>query len=189
MNIELVNTLPWQLKVTWPDYGVSINSAVIDRLRVVPGAEPGRGRLYWCPLLQLARLIELFPKASYDYAALQAADHAARTFYESAIGMGIALIIDASGAVCAVGENVSPLVERIVSERSHALKPFVVEAVAVPKLRSVGHSAPHGPLTKEDAGWKRVMDGAKNAVAKAEEQAEKFKFQKRRRKAKKEKVA
>lgn len=181
MNIELAT--PTQLKITWPVYGdSSIEAEIVKRLATVPGIE-GRGRRWYAPAIQLARLMELFPKASFDYAALVAAGRLGLVFYESLVCLHLNVIFDESGAIVGLGENVSPLIQQLIDERAHAIKPFVLEAAQRPRRQQAAKDPLHGPLTAEDAGWDRVMTGARNA-AKREEERQQFKFQKRRRKKK-----
>lgn len=131
MKIELSS--PTHLRITWPIYSSEIDQEIRRRLSTVPGIEAGRGRAASAPVIQLARLMDLFPKSAIGYAALSHADTLGRRFYDSLVCLHIALKIDASGAVCAVGDNVSPLIEQLVAERSHALKPFVTD----PPARSI----------------------------------------------------
>jgi len=176
------------IRITWPVYDAKTEAEIVRRIKTVPGIE-GTGRRYSCSAIQTARLMELFPKASFDYRAMQAADATAQQFYGSMIVMGVELVFDESRGVYAVSENASPLIQQLLAERSHAIKDFVISAEKNPKPKAKAMASPvHGPLTAEDAGWDRVMTGARNA-AKREEQVEQFKFQKRRRKVKKENVA
>lgn len=140
MKIELGTRT--HLKITWPIYPDDIDAEVKRRLSTVPGIEAGRGREAWCPVIQLAMVIELFSKGSYDYRAIQEADNLAWRFYESLTRMGIKLELDESGYPVAVGENVSPLVAQLVYERRHALKPFVQGAMYVDKIKTLLSAPP-----------------------------------------------
>lgn len=174
---------PTTIRITWEPYDAPTEAEITRRIKTVPGIE-GMGRRYCCHAIQTARLMELFSKASFDYAALVAGDKAGRMFYESLVCLHINFDFDEFEAVCGVGENVSPLIQQLIDERSHAIKPFVEDAIANPKPKPMAMAAPvHGPVTLEDAGWQRVMTGARNAV-KREEERQQFKFQKRRRKKK-----
>ena len=88
MQVELASGVPPQLRITWPAYDPPTEAAILERLKTVPGAE-GAGRRWYVPAIQMERLMILFPKASYQYAALCAADKAARDFFDSLIGTGI----------------------------------------------------------------------------------------------------
>lgn len=130
MNITLSGNL---LRIEWPMYQSEIDQEIRRRLATVPAIEAGRGRVAWAPVIQLQRLMTLFPKSSIDYRAMQESDAVARRFYDSLIQMGIELGFDASRGVYVVaGANVSPLLEQLVAERSHALKPFVLEPQPMP---------------------------------------------------------
>jgi len=177
MNIEL--STPTHIKITWPAYDATIEAEIVNRLGTVPGIE-GHGRRYYAPAVQVYRLMELFPKAAFQYDALSAADGLARTFWDMLVHFGIELIFDESGAVCAVGAGVSPLIQQLVTERSHALRQFVGDkrhkaAVMVEPL--------HGPQSVEDGKWETWLTGIHNAAKK--EADDKVKYpQRRRRKGK-----
>lgn len=184
MKIEFF--APDKIRITWPQYDAAIEAQIAERLRSVPGIE-GFGHRWSAPVIQTVRLMELFPKASYDYAALSAADKATRNFYDSMVRMGIELALDASGAVCAVGEGISPLLQQLIDERAHALKPLVVEAMRNPRpRRQQPQGAWQGPLTVEDAKFEPLLKGIENARKKAAEQE--IRYPKRRR-TKKARVA
>lgn len=127
MNITLSS--PTHLRITWPVYDSAIDHEIRRRLSTVPGIEAGRGRVAWAPVIQLQRLMEMFPKASYEYAAIAKADHAARCFWDAMVRMGVIFKIDPMGAVYVDSESNSPVVEQLVADRSHALRPFVLESV------------------------------------------------------------
>lgn len=139
MKIELVNKTT--VKISWSQYDPATESEIARRLQTVPGIV-GQGRRFYAPLVQVARLIELFSRASFDYRAIQEADNLAWRFYESLTRMGIKLELDESGYPVAVGENVSPLVAQLVAERSHALKPFVQGAMYVDKIKTLLSAPP-----------------------------------------------
>lgn len=129
MKIELSS--PTLLKISWPLYDSQIESEIKRRLATVPGIEAGRGREAWAPVIQLQRLIELYPKASYDYMAISMAEAVALRFWTSLRIMGVQFGFDESGNVCGISDNVSPLLQQLIHERSHALKPFVLEPAPV----------------------------------------------------------
>lgn len=176
MNIELATTT--HVKITWSYYDAPTEAEIIKRLGTVPGSE-GHGRRYYTPTIQVYRLMELFPKASFQYEALAAADVLAQTFHEQLVHFDLELISDESGAVCAVGAGVSPLIQQLVTERSHALRQFVGDkrhkaAVMVEPL--------HGPQSVEDGKWETWLNGVHNAAKK--EALDAVKYPKRRRKGK-----
>lgn len=186
--MQIILATPTIVRITWPVYDAVTEAEIVRRIKTVPGIE-GMGRRYYCHVIQTARLMELFPKASFDYAALVAGDKAGHAFYAMCVYFGLELIIDESRGVFGVSENVSPIIQQAIEERSHAIKDLVIEALANPnpKPKPKGMNDPlHGPVTLEDAGWQRVMTGARNAAKKEEEKQ--FKFQKRRRKKKVEAV-
>lgn len=180
MKIELAHVTPKAVKITWPRYEPATEAQIIERLKTVPGCD-GLGHCYLAPVIQVARLMELFPKASFDYEALQAADNTARAFYDMCVRFGIHLTIGDSGAVCAVSENVSPLMQKLITEREHALRPLVREAMkdSGQKKHELSVMQQVSPSV-DDERLGPLFRGIQNAVKKAEE--ERFKYPKRRRK-------
>jgi len=174
MNIELAT--PATVKITWSFYDAPTESEIVRRLSTVPGSE-GYGRRYYAPTIQIYRLMELFPKASFQYEALAAADGIAQAFYEQLIHFGLDLVFDKSGAVCAIGDGVSPLVQQLVDERHHALRQFVGDK---PLRATVTVDALQGPKSVEDGKWETWLNGVHNAAKK--EAADKVRYPKRRRK-------
>lgn len=61
MNIELSS--PTHLRITWPLFDAAIEAEIRRRLATVPGIEAGYGRMASAPVIQLARLMDLFPKS------------------------------------------------------------------------------------------------------------------------------
>lgn len=181
MKIELAT--PTTVKISWPDYDAGTNEELLKRLNTVPGIE-GRGRRYYAPAIQVARLMELFSKASYDYAAMQAADVQSQAFYDSLAQFGIVLAIEPSGTIVALGETVSPLIQTLVDERAPALRPLVLEAMRNPtkaKALTVTVGPLQGALSAEDAKLEPLLKGIVNAKRRAEDQ---FQYGKRQRKVK-----
>jgi len=177
MNIELAT--PTHIKITWSYYDAPTEAEIVRRLSTVPGIE-GHGRRYYAPAVQVYRLVELFPKASFQYEALTAADGLGRAFYEQLVHFGIELIFDESGAVCAAGKGVSPLIQQLVDERAHALRQFVGDEPLWATTSPV--ASLQGPKSGEDGKWETWLNGVHNAAKKEAE--DKLKYPKRRRKAK-----
>lgn len=181
MKIELAT--PTTVKISWPEYDAGTNDELLKRLNTVPGVE-GFGRRYYAPAIQVARLMQLFPKASYDYAAMQAADAQIQAFYDSLAQFGIVLAIEPTGSIVAFGETVSPLIQTLVDERAPALRALVLEAMRNPtkaKTLTVTVLPLHGPLTADDARLEPLLKGIANAKRKAEDEV---KYPQRRRKVK-----
>lgn len=171
MNIELAD--PNLLKITWPLYSPDLEAEILKRLATVPNAE-GKGRRYYAPAIQCERLMVLFPKASFAYEALQAADRIARNFYDSLNHTGVQLVIDGD-KVRAIGDNVSPLIEQLVDDRSPALMSFVLLEMDRRRLPPVRLEQ-----RPEDAGMELIGKGIVNAQRKAQE-ASQFRYGKRQR--------
>jgi hypothetical protein len=177
MKIELAHVALKSVKITWPRYDPATEAQIVERLKTVPGCD-GLGRCYLAPVIQVARLMELFPKASFDYEALRAADGTARAFYKMCVRFGIHLTIGDSGAVCTVGEKVSPLIQKLITDREHALRPLVLEAAEIPRDSIATPVCPSLPLASDEA-LGPLFRGIQNAAKKAEE--DRFKYPKRRR--------
>jgi hypothetical protein len=171
MIIELSD--PATVSIKWPAYDATVEAQIVERLKTVPDIE-GVGRRWYAPAIQTFRLMGLFPKASYDYAALTAAHIMAATFFDSMVQMGIEMVFDESGAICTIGEGVSPLIENLVADREHALIPFV--AFGNPR-RKMSQGAWQGPLSAEDARLEPLVKGIQNARKAASEE---IKYPKRR---------
>lgn len=176
MKIELATRSTDTLKITWPAYPADMEAEIIRRLNTVPGIE-GESPRYTAPAIQCERLMQLFPKASFDYSALQAADRIARNFFDSLNNTGVKLVIDGD-RVRAIGDNVSPLIEQLVNDRSPALMSFVLLEMDRRQL-----VAAQRPMGVEDARLEVLGKGIVNAKRKAEQQ---FNYGKRRGKAKPE---
>lgn len=170
MKIELV--APNQVRITWPTYDAAIEAQILERLKTVPGIE-GRGRRWYAPAIQVSRLIELFPKCSIGYDALRAADGLGRAFYTMLVRFHIELGLDASGAVCAVSGNVSPLIQQLIDERAHALRTLVAAE------RGTKRTAERSAVAM-DRELESLAKGIENAKVKAEQDA--IRYPKRRRK-------
>lgn len=127
--MKITLSSPTHLRIEWPLHSSAIEAEIRRRLNTVPGIEAGYGRVASAPVIQLARLIDLFPKASFDYRAMQESDRLAERFWRNLVSMGIELAFDEFEAVCGVSENVSPLLQQLIHERSHALRPFLLEKV------------------------------------------------------------
>lgn len=180
MDIVLASGSPQLVRITWEPYDPKIETAIVERLKTVPGTE-GTGRRWYAPAIQMDRLMVLFPMASYQYAALCAADKAARNFYDSLIGTGVRLVIDGDKVKATTG-NVSPLLAQLVDERSPALKSFVELELQRASLKPQPLGPLQEPLTAEDAKLEPLAKGIVNAAKKSTE--EQFKYGKRRGKSK-----
>lgn len=179
LNIELVdqNTL----KITWPLYAPEMEAEILKRLATVPNAE-GKGRRYYAPAIQCERLMCLFPKASFAYEALQAADRIARNFYDSLNHTGVKLVIDGD-KVRAIGDNVSPLIAQLVDDRSPALMSFVLLEMDRWQLQSPVASQERQGAAPGDAGLELIAKGIQNAQRRDEEM-KRYQYGGRRGKAK-----
>lgn len=121
-----VIVVAWELSA----YTVAVNTEIKNRLHRIAGVEyDGRQKVWTVPAAQADRLYAAFPKASYDYdvicAVVDAQVGRCAIFYRSLVGMGVRLVCDDSGAIVAVGDGVSPLLQAAVDERSEELRPMV----------------------------------------------------------------
>lgn len=124
MNIELAK--PAHLRVSWPRYDRATHDEIVRRLHSVGATFDNVHCCWWVHVAQADRLLDLFPRASFDYGAICAACDAqaqrTRTFFASLARLGVEFAIDASGAVYGVGENVSPVLQQCIKERSASLR-------------------------------------------------------------------
>ena len=121
-----VIVVAWELSA----YTVAVNTEIKNRLHRIAGTEyDGRQKVWTVPAAQADRLYAAFPKASFDYDVICAVVNAqvgrCAIFYRSLVGMGVRLVCDDSGAIVAVGDGVSPLLQAAVDERSEELRPMV----------------------------------------------------------------
>jgi hypothetical protein len=171
MNIELASAST--IKITWPYYDSAIEAEIVQRLNTVPGIE-GRPRRYYAPVIQLPRLMNLFPKASFDYAAMVAADNAAQAFYNMLVRFDLHLEIGPENGLILVGDSASPAIQQLVDERAPALRPLVLDALNNPKPSIwPAQREASSPLT-EDERLGPLFRGIQNAAKKAEEQRVKY---------------
>ena len=110
------------LTVTWERTDKATHGAILDLLKAIPGAEFDRLALCWhVPAKQADRLYASFPKASYDYdaigAVVEAQERRIDIFARNLEAMGVRLTVR-NGRIIADGGNVSPLVQKLVDERS-----------------------------------------------------------------------
>jgi hypothetical protein len=181
MNIELADASQTLLKISWNPYDAALEVEIVNRLNTIPGAT-GYGRCWYAPVIQCERCMQLFGRASFAYEALQAADKAARNFYDSLIGTGVELAID-SDKVKATTGNVSPLLAQLVDERSPALVSFVELELQRASLKPQPLGPLQGPMTAEDAKLEPLVKGIVNAQKRAEK-LKQFQYGKRRGKSK-----
>lgn len=173
MEITLASGQPSQIRISWDAYDPKTEAEIANRLKTVPNID-GAGRRFYAPAIQCERLMTLFPMAQFQYAALCAADKAARDFFDSLIGTGVKLVIDGD-KVRAVGDNVSPLVEQLVADRSLAL----MSLVELERDRAALKSPPTSPQVSGDPGLELIAKGIQNAQKRAEVEAQ-FRYGKRR---------
>lgn len=172
MKIESAS--PSQLKVTWPRLPKPTHDEVIRRLKLINGAEFDRAeKCWWVPATQGDKLMDAFPRASFDVDAIwlctDAAAGRAVAFYDALVALGVKFEIAANGAISAVGEGVSPLIQQLVAERATALLPLVTRDLGKP--RRVDTPVPlQGPQSLEDRKWESWLTGVQSA-AKREEDA------------------
>lgn len=174
MNITQATTT--QLKVTWPRYPRQTHQEIVRRLKLIRGAEfDKQGACWYVPTIQGDRLMDAFPKASYDVEALWACTDApgrrAATFHASLRQMGVGFEINDSGAIAAVGDGVSPLVQTLVDERNEALRPLVLAQEAQSPVVVVEVAPLQGPKSVEDLKWEAWMRGVQSAAKREEEAA------------------
>lgn len=159
------------------------HAEIIARLKLIPGATWDKvAKAWFVPLQQGDRLLRTFPKASFSYDALCACWDAemarTRIFAAGLARLGVQLAIDAHGAVCAVGEGVSPELQRIVSERSDDLRAWV--DVAMPVVEVTETDMRRGVPVEVTHGDRLIHAGMQNAANREAEQRERARAYRRR---------
>ena len=124
--MQIALSSPTTLRITWPLYPAQTEAELQRRLATVPGLQRGRGRMAYAPIIQLQRLMTLYPLASYQYEAIAAADDLAKSCYQQLAKSGITLRLNDAGDVEVTGDT-STEIQQYVTDRSHALRPFVKE--------------------------------------------------------------
>lgn len=175
MNITQIS--PTQLKVAWPRLSRSVHQEIIRRIKLISGAEFSKQDECWyVPTLQGDKLMDNFPKASFDVASLWACTDApgrrVACFYDSLRQLGVGFEIVESGAIVGVGDSISPLVQTLIDERAEALRPLVLTQEAKTPVTVVEVAPLQGPQSTEDLQWESWMRGVQNAAVKAERDAE-----------------
>lgn len=127
MMIQLAT--PTRLKITWPRYAKAVHSEIVARLKAIPSATfDAEGECWFVHARQADRLLDAFPKASFCQdtiaAAVEAETQRARTFLDNLNRLGVRLVVE-GGELVAVGEGVSPLLQRLVEERAASLRPML----------------------------------------------------------------
>lgn len=140
MNIYLHDLHTLRVETTY-------HPEIVERLKSLSEREYDKATKSWfVPVRLFDVVMEKFPLASVTYDALMAAWDAQagreRTFYDSLVRWGIKLEIDASGAVCAVGETVSPLIQDLVAARAEALRPYAKSSPIQPQMQPDGARLP-----------------------------------------------
>jgi hypothetical protein len=113
--------------------------------KTIPGATfSAADRCWYVPAKQADRLFAAFPQASYDYAAICAVVDAQRrrvhNFASFLVTHGVTLEVRGD-TVVAHGDNVSPLVRKLVAERSAEIRAWLASQHA--RRRASGRSESH----------------------------------------------
>lgn len=170
--MQITQSSPTQLCVTWPRYPRATHQEIVRRLKLINGATFDKDHACWfVPAWQGDKLMDNFPRASYSVDAVWACTdaHSKRTatFYDALVALGARFVFDAHGAICAVGEGVSPLLQELVDARSDALRPLVLRDQG--KVRKA--ATPARDTDDTDERLAVIGRGIQNAQAKAERDA------------------
>jgi hypothetical protein len=114
-----------RLRVSWPRCDRSAHDAIVERLKCIKAARFDKEQGCWfIPVSEADRLMDAFPKASYDYDAICAAverqQQRAAIFGRSLLGMGIKFVA-VDDRVIAQGAGASPLLQKLIDERNGGL--------------------------------------------------------------------
>lgn len=171
----LLETVGNRIKATWPRYPRATHEEIIRRLKTLGAEFDKEASCWWIHSLKADRALDLFPKAEFDYDVICAATLAAternEAFYRFLVSAGVKLIFDESGAVCAVGECVSPLLQDEVRKRSSVLRAFVGSQVVISPVEKT-QSSVEVEVTDEDRRYTPVLTGIRNAWQAEQERLE-----------------
>ena len=111
-----------RLGVDWPRRARSAPAAIVERLQSLKAPRFDKEQGCWfIPVSEADRLMDAFPKASYDYDAICAAverqQQRAAIFGRSLLGMGIKFVA-VDDRVIAQGAGASPLLQKLIDERN-----------------------------------------------------------------------
>lgn len=119
------------LAVSWQRVPPHVHAELVESMKYITGASfDARAKCWRVPLRQADRVYAALPDFSYSYDAICAVvDAAARhidLFARNLLAGGVELVV-VLDQVFPVGDNVSPLVERLVAERNDALLQWLVD--------------------------------------------------------------
>lgn len=172
MNITVENNA---LRLTF-----AYHAEIVARCKLIGGATWDKEQRCWyVPLQQADKVARMFPKAAYDFdaigAVLDAEKQRTATFAAGLIRMGVRLRIDASGAVCAVGDGVSPVLADMVAQRSDDLRAWVDIAMPVVTVTDddvARNATPREKQSHVTKGDRLIHAGMQNAAKREAEKAQ-----------------
>ena len=143
LTVECANN--WLL-VSWSGLSRAEHDQTVETLRSISGAMYDAASKSWrVPVHQADRLIAALPDASYSYDAIcQAVDAASGRidrFMRNLRALGVHFV-ERDGHVLAFGDNVSPLVQHLVTERNAAAIAWLRENPEHATVSGAAASAP-----------------------------------------------
>jgi hypothetical protein len=122
MEITVVSESNSLLALSWKYASTAEHAQCVAAAKTIPGATfSAADRCWYVPAKQADRLFAAFPLASYDYAAIcavvDAQQQRVHNFASFLVTHGVTLEVRGD-TVVAHGDNVSPLVQKLVAERS-----------------------------------------------------------------------
>jgi hypothetical protein len=173
MEITVVSESNSLLALSWKYASAAEHAQCVAAAKTIPGATfSAADRCWYVPAKQADRLYAAFPLASYDYdaicAVVDAQQRRVHNFANFLVSHGVALEVHGD-TVVAHGDNVSPLVQKLVAERSAEIRAWLASQNA--RCRASGRPESH---FASDAVYSRInaQKGASSAssedLAKAE---------------------
>lgn len=144
------------LLVSWRGLTRAEHDRAVTALRTISGAVyDAEGKLWRVPVRQADRLYEALPGASYSYdaicAVVDAADGRIDRFMRNLRALGVRFAMQ-DDQVIAYGAHVSPLVQRLVSERSVAAAAWLRDN---PERADTQPAEPAAPVTNAET-WRQA---------------------------------
>jgi hypothetical protein len=145
MEAKVITTHNGTLALDWRYASTAEHAQCVAAAKAITGATfSAADRCWYVPAKQADRLFAAFPQASYDYAAICAVVDAQRrrvhNFASFLVTHGVTLEVRGD-TVVAHGDNVSPLVQKLVAERSAEIRAWLASHNA--RRRASGRPESH----------------------------------------------
>jgi hypothetical protein len=145
MEAKVITTPDGTLALDWRYASAAEHAQCVAAAKTIPGATfSAADRCWYVPAKQADRLYAAFPLASYDYdaicAVVDAQQRRVHNFANFLVTHGVTLEVRGD-TVVAHGDNVSPLVQKLVAERSLEIRAWLASQNA--RCRASGRPESH----------------------------------------------